>query len=134
MAAVKVIIKQKGVSSSEAEARGHSLVMDRPEAKGGENCGMMGGEALLSGLGGCFMSNLLAAAVARGVELKDAEAEIYAEVADAPPRFSAISMKVSAAYPAGTEFEKLLVLAERGCIAANTLKKAVDLKILSGES
>ena len=39
--------------------------MDRPEAKGGQNKGPMGGEAMLMGLGGCFMSNPLAAAVAR---------------------------------------------------------------------
>ena len=35
--------------------------MDRPGPKGGQDKGPMGGEALLMGLGGCFMSNLLAA-------------------------------------------------------------------------
>jgi organic hydroperoxide reductase OsmC/OhrA len=73
--------KQHGNSGSEGRtnsstasrgyARGHEPVMDRPEAKGGTNAGMMVGEAMLNGLGGCFMSNLLAAAGARNIELKD---------------------------------------------------------------
>ncbi len=132
MATINLVVKQTGVSASEADARGHKLVLDRPEAKGGENAGMMGGEALLSGLGGCFMSNLLAAAVARNVELKDAKAEISAEMENAPSRFTAVTMTVSAQYPDGTDFEKLVTIAENGCISANTLKNAVDLKILVG--
>lgn len=132
MATVSVVIRQIGVSASEAEVRGHKIVMDRPEAKGGKNSGMMGGETILSGLGGCFLSNLLAAAVARGVELNDAKAEISAVVEDGPARFTEISMKVSAVYPDGTEFDKLVLLAERGCIAANTLRNAVNLEIIPG--
>ena len=132
MATVNVVIRQRGVSASEAEVRGHKIVMDRPEAKGGENSGMMGGETILSGLGGCFLSNLLAAAMARDIELNDTKVEISAEVEDGPPRFTAISMKVSAVYPDGTEFDKLVLLAERGCIAANTLRNAVKLEILPG--
>ncbi len=130
MATVNLVVKQTGDTASEADARGHKLILDRPEAKGGTNAGMMGGEALLSGLGGCFMSNLLAAAVAREVKLNNATAEISAEMENAPARFTAITMKVSAQYPAGTDFEKLVTIAERGCISANTLKKAVELKVL----
>ena len=132
MATVNLVVKQTGGSASEADARGHKLTMDRPEAKGGTNAGMMGGEALLSGLGGCFMSNLLAAAVARDVKLDEATAEIAAELDNAPARFTAITMKVTAKYPEGTDFEKLVTIAERGCISANTLKGAVDLKVVIG--
>lgn len=129
MATVSLTVKQTGSSASEADARGHKLMMDRPEAKGGANAGMMGGEALLSGLGGCFMSNLLAAATAREIELKNATAEISAELENAPSRFTSITMKVSADFAEGTDFEKLVTIAERGCISANTLRKAVDLKV-----
>lgn len=132
MATVNLVVKQTGGSASEADARGHKLTMDRPEAKGGTNAGMMGGEALLSGLGGCFMSNLLAAAVARDVKLDEATAEIAAELDNAPARFTAITMKVTARYPEGTDFEKLVTIAERGCISANTLKGSVDLKVVIG--
>jgi putative redox protein len=65
MATVAVMVEQIGNTASRGNARGFELVMDRPEAKGGTNEGMMGGETLLTGLGGCLMSNLLAAAKAR---------------------------------------------------------------------
>ena len=51
MPAVSLTVNQINASASRAAVREHSLQMDRPEAKGGGNQGMMGGEALLAGLG-----------------------------------------------------------------------------------
>jgi putative redox protein len=124
-----VVVDQNGSTSSKGSARGHELFMDRPAAKGGTDEGMMGGEAMLTGLGGCFMSNLLAAANARNIELSNARADIEGEMADAPSRFSAIRMTVSAQCSPQEELAKLVTIAERGCIAANTLRAAVDLSI-----
>lgn len=89
----------------------------------------MGGEAVLNGLGGCFMSNLLAAAKSRNIELKKARADIEADIAEAPSRFTAIRMSVSAVCNPPEALNKLVTIAERGCIAANTLKAAVELSI-----
>ena len=119
-------------TSSRGRARDHSLVMDRPEAKGGQNKGPMGGEALLLGLGGCFMSNLLAAAKAREVEISDARAQIAAELSDSPMRYTAIHMRVTADCQPAQELEKLVTIAERGCIAANTLRHALELTVETG--
>ena len=110
-------------------ARGHEVIMDRTEAKGGTNQGMMGGEALVNGLGGCFMSNLLAAARARDIPITGARADIEADMADAPPRFTAIRMSVLARCEPQEELDKLVTIAERGCIAANTLRAAVELMV-----
>ena len=66
---IDVNVVQIGLSASEGTSRGHTVVMDRPEAKGGENRGAMGGEHLLMALGGCFMSNLLAAVQAREADV-----------------------------------------------------------------
>ena len=129
MATATVIVEQVSSSASKGNARGHELVMDRPEAKGGTNAGMMGGEAMLNGLGGCFMSNLLAAAKARNIELNNARAEIEGDMADAPSRFTAIRMTVSAQCNPSYELGKLVTIAERGCISANTLRAAVDLSV-----
>ncbi len=93
----------------------------------------MGGEALLMGFGGCFMSNLLAAAKARGIVLRDARAEIAGELADAPARYVKVHMTVSARCEPAGELPKLVVIAERGCLVANTLRKAVDLTIECGD-
>ena len=129
MATAIVMVEQISSTASKGSARGHELVMDRPEAKGATNKGMMGGEALLSGLGGCFMSNLLAAAKARNIELSHARADIEGDMADAPSRFTAIRMKVSAQCDQPEELNKLVTIAERGCIVVNTLRTAVELSI-----
>ena len=50
MATISVAVEQISSTASRGDARGHKLIMDRPEAKGGTNEGMMGGEALLNGL------------------------------------------------------------------------------------
>ena len=129
MPTVYATVTQLDHSASDAEARGHHLIVDRPEPKGGQDKGPMGGEALLMGLGGCFMSNLLAAAIAREIDLRDARAEIEGDLADAPPRYTAVRMRVSANCEPATELAKLVLIAERSCIVANTLRNAVELTV-----
>ena len=129
MPTIHATVDQIDHSSSKGEVRDHTLVMDRPEPKGGQNKGPMGGEALLLGLGGCFMSNLLAAAKARDIAINNASLDIAGELADSPARYAAIHMKVSAQCGAPGELRKLSTIAERGCLVANTLRKAVDLTI-----
>jgi len=126
---IKVQINQAGLSASEGLSRTHRIRMDRPEAKGGENRGPMGGEVLLMGLGGCFMSNLLAAVAARDNPVTNVQLAISGQLESSPPRYSAIEVVVSAEYTDREEMEKLITIAERGCLVANTLKEAVDLKI-----
>jgi putative redox protein len=90
----------------------------------------MGGENLLMALGGCFMSNLLAAAQSREADMNDVKLSIAGTLGAAPPGFTAVEMKIAANYTDKTEMEKLVTIAERGCIVANTLKNAVNLKIV----
>ena len=129
MPTVTVNVDQLDHTASQGTARNHSLMMDRPEAKGGQNKGPMGGEALLMGLGGCFLSNLFAAAASRDIELTNTRVEINGEVADSRPRYTDIHMKVTANCSAPEQLAKLVTIAERGCIAANTLVNAVNLTV-----
>ena len=124
---VIVTTKQISPSASQGRTRNHILVCDRPEAKGGTNQGPMGGEAFLMGLGGCFMSNLLAAIEARKADISDVRAEITATLEEARPRFSAIHVSISAQGEDHALLEKLVTMAERGCIVANSIKPAVAL-------
>jgi len=126
---VQVNVRQIGPSVSEGTAREHKAIMDRPEAKGGENRGAMGGEHLLMALGGCFMSNLLAAVQSREADVSSVNLDISGTLESAPPHFSAIEMKVSADHNEKEQMEKLITVAERGCIVANTLKNSVKLSI-----
>ncbi|MDJ0810428.1 MAG: OsmC family protein [Desulfobacterales bacterium] len=129
-ASVKVEVRQIAATASEAVARQHKVLTDRPEAKGGEDRGAMGGELLLMGLGGCFMSNLLAAVKAREAGVRDIQITITGALSEAPMRFAAIRMEIGADYADRAEMEKLVTIAERGCIVANTLKDAVALSLV----
>jgi putative redox protein len=126
---VQVLVQQISASASEGIAREHRITMDRPPAKGGENRGPLGGETILLGLGGCFMSNLLAAVAARQADVGDIRIEITGNLSETPPAYTAIHMKITAVCPDRAQMQKLVAIAERGCIVANTLKNAVDLSI-----
>ena len=126
---IHVQVNQTGPSASEGFIREHKITMDRPQAKGGANLGPMGGEVLLMGLGGCFMSNLLAAISARDAAVSGVQLTIIGTLDTAPPRYTAIDMHVNAEYSDSEEMSKLITIAERSCIVANTLKVSVKLKI-----
>ncbi len=127
MPEAKTQVVQVSDSAAEGTARNHSIFIDRPEAKGGSDKGPMGGEYFLMGLGGCFMSNLLAAVKAREADVKNVSIEITGSMAEDPTRFSAVNLSVSAEYNDKDLMTKLVTIAERGCLVANTIKKAVDL-------
>ncbi len=116
-------------TSSNASIRDHTVVVDRPVDKGGHDEGPMGGELLLAGVGGCFASNLLAAAAARDVDLGTVHITVDGEPAQSPARFERITMRVTSDTCPVDEFEHLVTVAERGCISANTLRRGVDLSI-----
>jgi len=126
---VSVTVKQFGESASQGSVRKHQVLMDRPEAKGGQDKGPMGGENFLMSLGGCFMSNLLAAAKSRGVELSGAALDITGTIQGTPSRFAAVHMKISTDGTDKALMKKLVTIAERGCLVANTLKQALELTI-----
>ena len=126
---ITALVKQVSESMSEASVRSHRVMCDRPEAKGGSNGGPMGGELLLVGLGGCFMSNLLAAIASRKADITGAEVALRAKLEGTPPRFTEIEMEVSGVYQDKGELENLVIIAERGCIVANTIREAVVLEI-----
>jgi len=88
----------------------------------------MGGELLLAGLGGCFLSNLYAAARARQTPLEGVRAEVTGTLEGTPPRFVRIAIELSAE-GSSENLEKLAVIAEKGCIVANTLKPAVEITV-----
>ncbi|MBU0751674.1 MAG: OsmC family protein [Gammaproteobacteria bacterium] len=126
---IKASIRQVSATASEASARGHKSLVDRPEAKGGSNQGPMGGELMLMGIGGCFMSNLLAAAQARSLAVADLVVEVTAMLEIDPPRFSEIALAVSGNYDDADTMREIVTVAENGCIAVNTVRGALKLTV-----
>lgn len=124
---INVAVQQVSRSTAEGQARSHRVLVDRPQDKGGDDQGMMGGEYLLVALGGCFMSNLLAAVHAREADIHGVTLQIAGTLAQAPSRFSDIEVTVDAQAADRDLLEKLVVMADRACISSNTLRGAVNV-------
>src|SRR5665213_3237849 len=105
---IKIAIRQTSASTSEAVIRQHKVAIDRPTAKGGEDQGPMGGELFLAAIGGCFMSNLLAAIKGRQAEVSDVRTEVTGALAESPARFTAVELNVTAKYSDREQFENWL--------------------------
>jgi putative redox protein len=126
---MKIQLHQTSASTTEADIRHHKILIDRPASKGGHDRGPMGGELFLASIGGCFMSNLLAAIKARQADVSDVQLEVTATLLESPARFSAVELSVSATCADHELFEKLVEIAERGCIMVNTLRGKLDLTV-----
>jgi putative redox protein len=127
---VATITQVRGTPTSEGVAREHRVLIDRPTAKGGLDQGPMGGELLLVALGGCFMSNLVAAAGARSIPgVEGLQVTVRGTLAAAPPRVAAIELEVRGTALGADVLDKLVTIAERGCIVHNTLAPAVKLTV-----
>ena len=131
MADITVTVAQTGPSSSRIAIRGHRVDVDRPAAKGGGDRGAMGGELLLGALGGCFLSTLLAAVAAREIGVGDVEVTVRGTLAEGPGRFTDVHLHVGARCDDEVALAKLVAMAERGCLVANTLRGAVTLTVTS---
>ena len=88
----------------------------------------MGGELFLASIGGCFMSNLLAAIRARKAEVSDVRTQVTGTIIEAPARFSAIEVHVTANGPI-EHIERLVEVADRGCIMMNTLREKLSVHL-----
>ena len=128
---MKVSLRQVSATASEVSIREHRVRISRPVEKGGCGTGPMGGDLFLSAVGGCFMSNLLAAIRARDAKISDVRTEVTAVMDGTPPRFISMDLEVSAAGEDLDQLDKLIQVAERGCIMVNTLAGNVAITVRS---
>ena len=126
---ISVEIEQVGPSTGQATARAHTVFVDRPQDKGGDDRGPLGGEYLLVSLGGCFLSTLLAAVKTRNADVSNVRVSVAGTIGGVPERFEAIDVRVRADYKNEDEMRKLVAIDERGCLVTNTLKDAVVLSM-----
>jgi putative redox protein len=129
---LEVRVEQDGASAAVGIVRTHRVAIDRPIAKGGTDKGPLGGEYLLVSLGGCFMSNLLAAIRARETPLGNVgnvRITVTATIEGTPDRVTAMAMTVGAEGADREMLEKLVEIAGRACIVTNTLKRALPITV-----
>jgi putative redox protein len=129
---MKIQLRQISTSTSEATMGRHQVLIDRPTAKGGADAGPMGGELFLAAVGGCFMSNLLAAVKGREADISNVHVEVVGSLAESPARFAGVELRVAAESRDRELLERLVEIADRGCIMMNTLRGKLDLKVLIG--
>lgn len=127
---LEVEVEQVGPSTAKALARTHGVFVDRPVAKGGADQGPQGGEYLLISLGGCFMSNLLAAIRTREAAVSDVRITVSGALDGAPTRFTQFTINISARHTDSTLARKLITIADRGCIVTNTLRQTAPVTVL----
>ena len=127
---LQVQVDQVGACTSQGTARSHSVLIDRPVQKGGEDRGPLGGELLLLSLGGCFLSNLLAAIRARSAAVSNVRVTVMGAVGGTPERVEAFTLRIQADYDDEELTRKLIAIAERGCIVTNTLKLAAPVEVV----
>lgn len=130
--AITVQLQQVSAFTTEAEVRGFTTLIDRPESKGGTNRGAMGGEHLLVALGGCFMSNLLEVVRTREAAVSNIQLQVEGVLTGTPPRYTEIMLHVTGDTDDQDQLEKFVTMAERACIVANTLKDSVHLTFTVG--
>ena len=128
-ATLRVDVRQIGPSTSEGAARSHRVLIDRPVAKGGHDRGPLGGEYLLVALGGCFMSNLLAAIRAREATVSNVSIAVEGTMDGAPERYTSFAMTVSATHDDPALVRKLIDIASRSCSVTNTLRRTAPVAI-----
>jgi len=130
MSEMKIQISQISACTSETVLGPHRVMIDRPVEKGGTAQGPMGGELFLASVGGCFISNILAAIRARNENVTNVRVQVTGILTDAPPiRYSAIELRVDADTLDRGILEHLVEIADRGCIMMNTLRGTLDLRI-----
>ena len=126
---LEVRIEQVGGSTLKGIARTHSVLIDRPLAKGGEDRGPLGGEYLLLALGGCFMSNLLAAIRAREAAVSDVRITVNGTIEGSPDRFTRLALTIAATHQDAELMKRLVAIAERSCLVTNTLRSGVPIAL-----
>jgi putative redox protein len=94
----------------------------------------MGGELFLAAVGGCFMSNLLAAIRAREAGISDVSVEVLGFIVDSPARFAGVELRVAAKNRDQALLEHMVEIADRGCIMMNTLRGKLDVRLVIGEA
>src|SRR5438552_16989334 len=109
---VVTVTRVQQTSTSEGAIREHKVLVDRPRDKGGQDRGPMGGEMLLAALGGCFMSNLIAAAGARAVTVDGLAVVVRGSRGGGAPRFAWIGLGVQGRARGREGLDKRVAIAE----------------------
>jgi uncharacterized OsmC-like protein len=128
MDAIAITLERYNATSMKVKHNDFDIIVDRPVCKGGNGEGLMGGQYLLTGIGGCFCSNLIASATARDLNLKKLEVQVTAFISDdKPKRFCEINLKVNCDCSDNKLLNKVILMAKKACVAVNTVNMGAKI-------
>ena len=99
---LEVRIEQIGPSTAKGIVRTHSVLIDRPVAKGGEDRGPLGGEYLLLALGAL---PAITRAIPRGKAARRRRITVNGAIEGSPDRFTSLTLKIAATHRRGADEE-----------------------------
>jgi len=131
MNTIAITLERYNTTSMKIKHDDFNIIIDRPISKGGNGEGLMGGQYLLTGIGGCFCSNLLAAAATRDLVLENLEVKVTASISDTTPKhFCKIDLKVNCDCSDNKLLNKVILIAKKACIAINTVNMGSEISVL----
>jgi uncharacterized OsmC-like protein len=125
--ALHVEARWDGGMATTAQARGHEVVADEPEAVGGRDGGMMPTELLFAGLATCYCLAVAHVANKRNIALPGLRVAVDAERDGRELRYAAVRVEVAAA----VDEEQLAHLIERArpfCWVSNMLAPDIEVR------
>ena len=129
---IAITLERYNSTSMKVKHNDFDIIIDRPVSKGGNGEGLMGGQYLLTGIGGCFCSNLIASAAARDLILENLEVQITAFISeDKPKHFCKIDLKVNCDCLDNKLLNKVIIIAKKACIAINTVNMDSEINVFS---
>lgn len=128
---MEIILNQFAATAVKLKNNDFEIIADRPKEKGGNGLGLMGGQYLLIGIGGCFCSNIFGAAETRNIKIKGLQVKVSASFSeDKPTKFETITLNVS--YKSVSDektAKKIFKIAEKACVAINSVKSGIKVTL-----
>ncbi|MBP7002387.1 OsmC family protein [Amaricoccus sp.] len=119
-----------GTEAAIGRARGHTLVVDRPEGKaGGQGLGFNGGELLALALGGCLANDLRYVAHLRGVGLGNVAIRVNLDIDGTPLLARSAEIVVACALADGGDPAALVEAAARDCTVTNSVRPGFPVTV-----
>jgi organic hydroperoxide reductase OsmC/OhrA len=121
-----------GSEAAIGRARGHTLVVDRPEGRaGGQGLGFNGGELLALALGGCLANDLRYVAEDLGARIEAIAIDVALTLEGDPLRATAAEVRISAEGPDPQAIAEAIARARAESTVANSIARGLPVAFVS---
>jgi len=123
-----MVITHEGGAEFAAQIRGHRLILDQPEGKGGHDAGPMPVELLGAALGACVALYAQRYCETRSLPHQGLRVEVQQEAAKNPSRVGTFKVTVKLAKELPDPHMELLMRAAASCPVHHTLEHGAEVQ------